>query len=106
MTAAQVIGESIVRLAVDYDQALRDTEGDEQLVPLYLPDLWCALAREVFALIMSESHRLAGPGPGARLGKRQQKCAVCGSFAFMLMRDMFRGHTTIQCASCGADRHE
>ncbi|HEV2241806.1 MAG TPA: hypothetical protein VGR98_12250 [Streptosporangiaceae bacterium] len=103
MSAAQIIGEAVVRLAADYDAALGECAYDERVVAFYLPSEWVILARRTCALILTEVARFDQAATAS--GRRRHECHGCGSFSFIVTRDVRTDRLGTECANCGMACH-
>lgn len=104
MTPHELIGESIERLACDYDLALVLAGFDESMVTMYLPAEWTVLARRVCALIAAEVDKraaaIAVTGPAA-----PEACPVCGYRLWLVSCDPVTLRRGVSCAGCGMACH-
>lgn len=104
MTPERIIGESIDRLAADYDLALIQAAGDESIVTLFLPAEWAILARRICELITVEvtkryeADQQRPPRPG------RLRC-TCGASVFRVNYDPSTLLRSLECCGCGGVSH-
>lgn len=105
MTPLELIGQSIDRLALDYDLALALAGGDESMVTLHLPAEWSVLVRRVCALINVEVERRAAAAAAVAPAISLEVCSVCAGRLWFVACDPVTLLRGVQCASCGTVCH-
>lgn len=101
------IGAAIARLQHDYDQALVEAAGDEQIIDFYLPAGWVTLARRMMDLLVRESQKTYA-AVANRLGAAEvamRPCEACDGRLFCIIYDPESLRRQVRCAACGMVCH-
>lgn len=107
MTPLELIGQTIERLAFDYDAALALAGGDDSTVTMYLPAEWSILTRRVCALITVEAEKRAANVieiADHRLAPLET-CPACGGRLWFIAVDPLTLLRRVTCANCGMACH-